>query len=115
MASPFSLQPSPPERARYNPNDPAIVEKGRVMLETALDCGYRHLDTAQRYGTEPAVGAALAARFATGALGRADVWVATAPGGKVNSTRPCILSMGNQYKQIYILWCSNEFGAGGAR
>eukprot|EP01051_Picozoa_sp_SAG22_P022358 SAG22_NODE_5322_length_1037_cov_1.528785_2_plen_120_part_01 len=59
----------------YNPSDPVIVEKGRIMLETALDCGYRHLDTAQRYGTEPAVGAALAARFAAGSLSRADVWV----------------------------------------
>ena len=76
--------------ARYNPSDPEIVEKGRVMLETALDCGYRHLDTAQRYGPEPAVGAALGARIAAGSLRRADVWGTT----KVANPRPAFPGSG---------------------
>ena len=76
----------------YNPSDPKIVERGRTMLETALDCGYRHLDTAQRYGTEPAVGSALSSRFAAGSLGRADVWVTT----KVANPRPAFPGSGMQ-------------------
>ena len=59
---------------------------GRAMLEAALDSGYAHIDTAQRYGTEPAVGEALAARFAAASSGlrREDVWVTT----KVANPRP---------------------------
>ncbi len=72
----------------YNPTEQA--ERGRAMLETALDCGYRHLDTAQRYGTEPAVGAALAARFSAGTLSREDVWVTT----KVANPRPAFPGSG---------------------
>ncbi len=74
----------------YNPSDPEIVEKGRVMIETALDCGYRHFDTAQRYGTEPTVGRALAARIAAGSLRRSDVWITT----KVANPRPAFPGSG---------------------
>jgi diketogulonate reductase-like aldo/keto reductase len=74
----------------YNPTEQA--ERGRTMLDTALECGYRHLDTAQRYGTEPAVGAALAARFSSGTLSRDDVWVTT----KVANPRPAFPGSGMQ-------------------
>lgn len=40
--------------ARFDSNDTC-----REAVETALEAGYRHVDTAQMYGTEDAVGAAL--------------------------------------------------------
>lgn len=43
------------------------------MVETALEVGYRHIDTAQAYGNEEAVGAAVAAS----GLARADILLTT--------------------------------------
>ena len=74
----------------YNPTEEA--ERGRTMIDTAIRCGYRHIDTAQRYGTEPAVGDALAEAFASGALRRAEVWVTT----KVANPRPAFQGSGMQ-------------------
>ena len=72
----------------YNPTDDA--ERGQISIETALDCGYKHLDTAQRCGTEAAVGAALAERFAADPLTRRDIWVTT----KVANPRPAFPGSG---------------------
>jgi diketogulonate reductase-like aldo/keto reductase len=47
-----------------------------TAVETALDAGYRHVDTAQMYDNEAFVGEALANAFADG-VDRADVVVAT--------------------------------------
>jgi diketogulonate reductase-like aldo/keto reductase len=46
-------------------------------VETALDVGYRHVDTAQMYDNEAFVGEALAACFDDGTVDRDDVVVAT--------------------------------------
>jgi diketogulonate reductase-like aldo/keto reductase len=46
-------------------------------VETALDVGYRHVDTAQMYDNEAFVGEALAACFDDGMVDRDDVVVAT--------------------------------------
>ena len=54
--------------ARFDSN-----ERCRRAVEIALDLGYRHVDTAQMYGTEPAVGAAIA----DSDVHRADVFVTT--------------------------------------
>ena len=43
----------------------------RAVVETALEIGYRHLDTAQMYDNEAEVGAALAAS----SVARSDVWL----------------------------------------
>ncbi len=48
-------------------------DEGREVVEAALAAGYRHIDTAQYYGSEEAVGQALA----RSAVPRADVWLTT--------------------------------------
>jgi 2,5-diketo-D-gluconate reductase B len=48
-------------------------EAGIAALETALDVGYRHLDTAQSYDTETEVGTAVR----NSGLARNDVWITT--------------------------------------
>lgn len=48
-------------------------EPGTAAMKAALDTGYRHLDTAQSYGTEENVGRAIAAS----GLDRDDVFVTT--------------------------------------
>lgn len=45
----------------------------RRLVHTALDRGYRHVDTGQYYGNEDAVGEAVAAS----GLGRENIWVTT--------------------------------------
>ncbi len=61
-------------------------------VNAALDCGYVAIDTAQRYGTEPAIGEVLAERF--GAAGprrraRDGVFITT----KVANPRPAPAGM----------------------
>ena len=60
-----------------------------AACNAALDCGYRAIDTAQRYGTEPPVGQVLQQRFAAGTLKREDVFVTT----KVANPRPAPAGM----------------------
>eukprot|EP01043_Picozoa_sp_COSAG02_P071501 COSAG02_NODE_13091_length_1447_cov_1.335312_2_plen_178_part_01 len=57
-------------------------------VNVALDCGYVAIDTAQRYGTEPAIGEVLAERFARGTV-RDDVFITT----KVANPRPAPAGM----------------------
>eukprot|EP00435_Cladocopium_sp_Y103_P045151 s2742_g12.t2 len=47
------------------------------QVTTALDCGYRVIDTAQRYGNEEGIGRALSAAFAEGRVKRDEVFVTT--------------------------------------
>src|SRR5512132_3143266 len=54
--------------------------KDAVCVEavaTALRLGYRHIDTAERYGNEAAVGEGLAQGLRAAGLGRDDVFVTT--------------------------------------
>ena len=52
-------------------------DAGREAVTTALDLGYRHLDTAQIYGNEAVVGAGLKDAVDRGLVDRDDVLVAT--------------------------------------
>ncbi|PSQ08482.1 aldehyde oxidoreductase, partial [Halobacteriales archaeon QS_6_71_20] len=52
-------------------------DAGADAVRTALELGYRHLDTAQVYENEATVGDGLAAAVEAGAVARADVTVAT--------------------------------------
>jgi len=54
-------------------------EQTQQVVETALELGYRHIDTAQMYGNEAGVGAAVAAS----GLSRAEVFVTS----KLNNNR----------------------------
>jgi 2,5-diketo-D-gluconate reductase A len=47
----------PPNRQPSRPD----IEEAAAVIGLALDAGYRHIDTAQMYGNEQAVGAAIAA------------------------------------------------------
>lgn len=49
----------------------------KQATKTALEVGFRHLDCAERYRNEEAVGDALSEMFAAGALQREDVFVTT--------------------------------------
>jgi diketogulonate reductase-like aldo/keto reductase len=49
----------------------------RHAVRTALEVGFRHLDCAERYRNEDAVGEALQAAFKAGTTGREDVFVTT--------------------------------------
>lgn len=48
-----------------------------ATLEVALGLGYRHVDTAAKYGNETGVGVGIAAGLATHSLTREDVYVTT--------------------------------------
>ncbi len=47
------------------------------MVETAIDVGYRHLDTAPMYNTEPTVGEAIRNQIAAGVITRDDIFLTT--------------------------------------
>ena len=47
----------------------------REALETALDTGYKLLDTARLYGSEPLIGQVLKERFSEGRLKREDIFI----------------------------------------
>src|SRR4030095_8567057 len=49
----------------------------RQATKTALEVGFRHLDCAERYRNEEAVGEAMQAAFQAGTLRRGDVFVTT--------------------------------------
>jgi hypothetical protein len=49
----------------------------RQASKTALEVGYRHLDCAERYRTEEAVGEAMQESFRAGTIRRVDVFVTT--------------------------------------
>ena len=56
-----------------------LVSDGKVtqQVETALECGYRVIDTAQRYGNEKGVGRALSKALAEGSVTREELFVTT--------------------------------------
>ena len=48
-------------------------ERAAELIQGALECGYRHIDTARKYGSEEWVGAGIRAS----GLDRKDIWVTT--------------------------------------
>ncbi|NKK55901.1 aldo/keto reductase [Rhizobium leguminosarum bv. viciae] len=54
--------------------DPATTKRA---VAAALEAGFRHLDCAERYGNEDAVGEAMRDAFAAGTVRREDVFVTT--------------------------------------
>ena len=49
------------------------LERAAELIQGALECGYRHIDTARKYGSEKWVGAGIRASGLT----RKDIWVTT--------------------------------------
>lgn len=50
---------------------------GETVMKTAIDIGYRHIDTAHLYGNEVQVGNAVRAKIAEGVIKREDIFVTT--------------------------------------
>lgn len=92
--------------ARFDSNDAC-----QQAVETALDVGYRHIDTAQSYGTEEAVGEAVAAA----AVDREEVFVTTKldddsrdHGAVLESTRRSLAALETDHVDLLLIHSSNE-------
>ena len=82
---------------------------GRVTADTvaaALACGYRHIDTARKYGTEPQVGAGLKA----GGVPRDEIFLTTkvshenlAPADFERSTIESLETLGTDYVDLLMV------------
>ncbi|KAH9295207.1 hypothetical protein KI387_038795, partial [Taxus chinensis] len=51
------------------------IDQMKQAVDTALQVGYRHLDTTSIYGTEPALGEALNHTILTGIINRDEIFV----------------------------------------
>jgi 2,5-diketo-D-gluconate reductase B len=84
-------------------------------VRTALEMGYRHIDTAQIYGNESAVGEGIA----TADVPREDVFLATKvwidsldPDGVHETTRESLDHLGVDYVDLlYVHWPTGEYDA----
>ena len=94
----------------YQNDDP---EQCAESVRTALDAGYRHVDTAQSYGNEAAVGDGIAAAD----VDRDDVFLATkvwidnlAPEDVAASTRESLQKLDTEYADLlYVHWPAGEY------
>ncbi len=91
-------------------DDPAQCTES---IQTALETGYRHVDTAQIYGNEAAVGDGIAAAD----VDRDDVFLATkvwidqlAPEDAAESTRESLEKLGTEYVDLlYVHWPAGAY------
>lgn len=59
-------------------NDKKLKGRNGIQaIKDAIDCGYRHLDTAYLYGNETEVGVAIKSKIIDGTLQREDLFVVT--------------------------------------
>ncbi|CAI0404519.1 unnamed protein product [Linum tenue] len=77
-------------------------------IHLALQMGYRHFDTAKIYGSEPAVGAALADAFHQGKVARDDVFVTSKLWGSdhhdpVSALRRTLKNLRMEYLDLYLV------------
>lgn len=86
-------------------------EERRRAVAAALDAGYRHIDTAQVYGSEGAVGDAVAESD----VDREDLFVTTKLGGDnrareavLESTRESLEALGMDYLDLLLIHWPNE-------
>lgn len=88
----------------------------RLVMERAIELGYRHFDTAQTYENEAKVGAAIGAAIRTSGISRDDFWVTTklAPDHlreeRVRKTaRESLKRLGLEYIDLLLIhWPSRE-------
>lgn len=88
-------------------------EQCEESVRTALEMGYRHIDTAQAYGNESAVGEALD----TVDIPREDVFLATkvwitnlGPENVIRSTEASLDRLGTDYVDLlYVHWPAGEY------
>lgn len=58
-------------------NPPEAVPASKQATKAAIKAGYRHIDTAWAYGTEPYIGEALKELFEEGVIRREDIFITT--------------------------------------
>jgi diketogulonate reductase-like aldo/keto reductase len=88
-------------------------EQCAESVRTALEMGYRHIDTAQAYGNEDAVGDGIAAAD----VAREDIFLATkvwisklSPENVLRSTETSLSRLGTDYLDLlYIHWPAGEY------
>ncbi|XP_794120.4 aldo-keto reductase family 1 member B1 [Strongylocentrotus purpuratus] len=86
-------------------------EVGRV-IETAIDCGYRHIDEASLYGNEKGVGDGIKAKIDDGTIKREDLfvtsklWVTDSHPSRVEpSCRQSLSDLGLAYLDLFLIHC----------
>ena len=100
---------------------PAVAETTVKAVLEAVEVGYRHFDTAAMYGTEPAVGAAVAEAVRSGAVrSREDLfvtsklWISDArPGRVVPALREALARLGLAYLDLFLVHWPVAATAGG--
>eukprot|EP01048_Picozoa_sp_COSAG05_P002605 COSAG05_NODE_108_length_18693_cov_7.956709_15_plen_394_part_00 len=97
-----AMQPLPEPAAWESEAEAAVV--------AAIDCGYRSIDTAFIYGTEPAVGRAIAAKIADGTVRRSELFVTTkltqahhSPCLVEAALRRSLANLGLDYVDLYLV------------
>ncbi|XP_041485673.1 1,5-anhydro-D-fructose reductase-like [Lytechinus variegatus] len=85
-------------------------EEVRSVVETAIDCGYRHIDEASLYGNEKGVGDAIKAKIDDGTIKREDIfvtsklWITCSHPSKIEES--CLQSLkdlGLDYLDLFLL------------
>ncbi|XP_071498611.1 aldo-keto reductase family 1 member B7-like [Diadema antillarum] len=79
-------------------------------VEAAIDCGYRHIDTAFIYGNEAEVGKAIKTKIDDGTIKREDLFVTTKlwltnfhPDHVEENVRESLTSLGLDYVDLYLM------------
>eukprot|EP00057_Strongylocentrotus_purpuratus_P027394 XP_011681868.1 PREDICTED: 1,5-anhydro-D-fructose reductase [Strongylocentrotus purpuratus] len=87
-------------------------ESGKVRhaVETAIACGYRHIDAAYAYANEKEVGDAIKAKIDDGTIKREDIFVTTKlwitethPGRIEPCCRESLQNLGLDYADLYLI------------
>ena len=85
-------------------------EKTAAAVQTAIECGFRHIDTASLYRNEKEVGEGVAAALKAGGLRREDIFVTTKVwnsergyGRTLRSFEQSISSLGMEYVDLFLI------------
>ncbi|XP_050224755.1 non-functional NADPH-dependent codeinone reductase 2 [Mercurialis annua] len=84
------------------------MQKTELAIHTALEMGYRHIDTAKVYGSEPAVGNALSEAILDQTVNREDVFVTSKLWGSdhhdpVSALNQTLRNLGMEYLDMYLV------------